>query len=73
MFLCILIGIEIIAVAVGKDIDINALRKFVKNAEDMILPLSGPAIGSFEIARSAAQKACKFVGKSKSAQRLSVF
>ena len=61
---CFFAGINVIAVAVGNDIDINNLRKYVKSAEDLILPQNGAQLADLSIAKKAVQRACHFAGKS---------
>ena len=61
-FFCCLIGIEIIAIAVGSDIDLNALRKFVKSSEDIIISLSG-SLDDMNTVNAAVERTCHFVGK----------
>ena len=58
-------GVKIIAVAVGRDIDVNALGKLTKSADDLIIPKTGTALAEAAIATSALAKACSFIEKSK--------
>ena len=57
-------GVKIIAVAVGRDIDVNALGKLTKSTDDLIIPKTGAALAEAAIATAALTKACAFVEKS---------
>ena len=55
---------QVFAVAVGKDLDVNALRSFVKSADDLLLPTSGAELATMSLAKRVVGKLCNFVGRS---------